>query len=227
MSISAKDVKKLWGLAAGRCSRPGCAEVCIKFLAEDPTVIGEMAHVIAKSPAGPRGVVAGGEDTYENLVLLCPTHHTEVDKSPPGTFPPEVLLDWKRRHEANVANALISPSFASSNELAEYILRLLIENRTVWKTYGPESVEAQANPMSNLASVWAYRKLDTIVPNNRRIVEAIRKNSGLFDVQAYESACAFIEHAEGFELNCYERTEAVPRFPQQFEAMVKIYAGIQ
>ncbi|MGJ0430760.1 hypothetical protein [Methylobacter sp.] len=186
-----------------------------------------MAHVIAKSPAGPRGVESGGDDTYENLLLLCPTHHTEVDKSPAGTFPPEVLLDWKHRHEASIAAALVSPSFAASNELAEYILRLLIENRTVWKTYGPESVEAQANPMSNLASVWAYRKLDTIVPNNRKIVEAIRKNSNLFDVQAYESACAFVEHAEGFERNCYERTEAVPRFPQQFEAMVRRYAGIQ
>jgi hypothetical protein len=88
MSLSSKDIKKLWGLAAGRCSRPGCSEVCIKFLAADPTVIGEMAHVIAKKPGGPRGVVTGGEDTYENLVLLCPTHHTEVDKSPPGAFPP-------------------------------------------------------------------------------------------------------------------------------------------
>lgn len=227
MSISSKDIKKLWGLAAGRCSRPGCPEVCIKFLADDPTVIGEMAHVIAKMPGGPRGVASGGEDTYENLVLLCPTHHTEVDKSPPGTFLPEVLFDWKRRHEANVATAFISPNFSAPKQIADYILKLLIENRIVWKTYGPESPEAQANPISNLAKIWPLRKLDTIVPNNRRIINAIHKNPHLFDAQAYDSACIFVEHAEGFERNCYERTEGIPKFPQQFEVMVKAYAGIQ
>ena len=86
MSIKDKDVKTLWGLSAGRCSRPGCDEPCIRFLTDDPTVIGEMAHVIAKSPDGPRGVSDGGSDTYQNLILLCPTHHTEVDKAAPGTF---------------------------------------------------------------------------------------------------------------------------------------------
>src|ERR1019366_4311808 len=105
MSINSKDTKKLWGLAAGRCSRPGCDEECIRLLASNPTVIGEMAHVIAQSPKGPRGVQQGGEDTYENLILLCPTHHSEIDKAPAGTFPPGILLDWKKQHEAEVANA--------------------------------------------------------------------------------------------------------------------------
>lgn len=182
-----------------------------------------MAHVVAKKPGGPRGVASGGDDTYENLVLLCPTHHTEVDKSPPGSFPSEVLLDWKHQHEAKVSAAFASPTFTAPREIANYILKLLIENRIVWKTYGPESIEAQANPISNLANLWPLRKLDTIVPNNRKIIEAIWGNSHLFDTQAYESACAFVEHAEGFEHNCYERTEAVSRFPQQFEIMVKSY----
>ena len=94
MSISAKDVKKLWGLAAGRCSRPGCAEVCIKFLADDPTVIGEMAHVIAKSPAGPRGVVAGGEDNL--AVKAAPsgrwTLRDKVQRPLPTTLGFNVIL---------------------------------------------------------------------------------------------------------------------------------------
>lgn len=49
MAISNTDLKKLWGLSAGRCSKPGCNEECIKFLDPNyPTIIGEMAHVIAK-----------------------------------------------------------------------------------------------------------------------------------------------------------------------------------
>lgn len=50
MSISDKDIRKLWGLAAGKCSFPSCGVDCIPFLnAENPTIIGEMAHIIAKT----------------------------------------------------------------------------------------------------------------------------------------------------------------------------------
>jgi len=219
-----KDIKKLWGLSAGRCSQPGCDELCIRFLTDDPTIIGEMAHIIAKSPTGPRGDPAGGADTYENLILLCPTHHTEIDKAPPDTFSAETLLDWKERHEAEVNDAFRSPGFSSRRELAYYVKRLLIENQSAWKTYGPESSAAKDNPLSNLHLVWDLRKLDTIVPNNRRIINLIRRNSPLFDDAGYAAACSFVEHAEGFERNCYERTEGVPKFPIEFEEVINAYA---
>ena len=227
MAVSSKDIKKLWGLAAGRCSRPGCGEPCIRFLTGDSTVIGEMAHVIARQSGGPRGNPMGGDDTYENLILLCPTHHTEIDKSPEGTFPAEILFDWKQKHEMCVREALETPSFETSCYLATYVQRLLMQNHMVWKTYGPESDAAQTNPLSNLACIWSLRKLDTVIPNNRRIIEVIRKNTDLFDAEGYQAACAFIEHAEGFELSCYERTEGVPRFPTNFEEVIATYAKIQ
>jgi hypothetical protein len=225
MSISLKDSTQLWGLAAGRCSRPGCGEECIKFFTTDPTSIGEMAHVIAKSPDGPRGVPAGGDNTYQNLKLLCPTHPTEIDKAPAGTFPPSVLLDWKRRHEAGVGSALASPIFSSTAEIGQYIKRLLIENKAVWQTYGPDSFTARLNPISNVSAIWTLRKLATIVPNNRRIVTAIQRNSSLFQAQAYAVSCLFVEHTEGFEANCYGRTENVPRFPQKFEDVIDGYVA--
>lgn len=223
MAIKEKDIKKLWGLAAGRCSRPGCDESCIRFLSSDPTVIGEMAHVIAHSPVGPRGSATGGADTYENLILLCPTHHTEIDKAPPGTLAVETLLDWKKRHEAEVSDAFRSPIFSSRFELATYIRKLLIENRAAWTTYGPESCVAKQNPLSNLYIVWELRKLDTIVPNNRHIVNAIKRNSQLVDAEGYTAACSFIEHAEGFEQSCYDRKEGVPRFPAEFDKVMDDY----
>ena len=226
MAVSKKDIKKLWGLAAGRCSRPGCSESCVRFLAEDPTVIGEMAHVIARRPRGPRGKAKGGDDTYQNLILLCPTHHTEVDKAPEGTFTAETLFVWKQRHEHNVAEALKAPRCATRQCLAVYVRRLLVQNRTVWKAFGPESDAAQGNPLSNLAYIWSLRKLAVIIPNNRRIIEVIRRNEALFDAAGYEAACAFIEHAEAFELSCYDRAEDVPRFPTSFEEVITDYAGV-
>jgi hypothetical protein len=219
-----KEIKKLWGLSAGRCSHPGCDEPCIRFLTADPTVIGEMAHVIASSPAGPRGVPDGGDNTYENLILLCPTHHTEVDKAPPGTFPPATLLGWKRQHESEVETAFSVSMFSTRRELALHVKRILTENQTTWRMYGPESEAARANPLSNLHLVWSFRKLDTLVPNNRRIIEIVKKNSQLFDQHGYSAACSFVEHAEVFEQSCYKRIENAPRFPKEFEEVIDAYA---
>ena len=226
MAISDKDLKKLWGLAAGRCSKPGCAEECVKFLDDkDPTVIGEMAHVIAKKPEGPRGVPAGGDDTYENLILLCPTHHTEVDKAPEGFYSVEELLEWKERHEERVRQSFLSPRFTDRTELATAIKTLLIENKVIWQQYGPESEEAQRNPLSNLHKVWTLRKLSTIVPNNRKIILIIQHNKDLFRINDLEPCIQFIEHAEGFERNCFMRTEGIHRFPQAFQEVIDRYVG--
>ena len=221
MSISTKDIKKLWGMAAGRCSKPGCQVECIRFLdADDPTVIGEMAHIIAKKPDGPRGQSEGGDDAYGNLILLCPTHHTEIDKSPDGTFSEEEIHRWKSEHEQNVANSFVSPNFSSIKELAVAIKRILIQNHSIWRSSGPESDEAKANPMSNLVEVWNLRKLGTIVPNNRKIINIINQNNGLFELNDLHACYEFVEHAEGFERNCYDRTEGVLRFPKGFEEVI-------
>lgn len=222
MTISPVDIKKLWGLAAGRCSKPGCGSACIEFLAAGTAVvIGEMAHVIAHSVDGPRadGGGGGGDDTYENLILLCPTHHTLIDKAP-DDFPVETLQAWKRDHEDRVRKAFEVPVYASRAELFAAIQRLLIETKAVWRTYGPESEAAKSNPLSNLMEVWTLRKITEIIPKNRMACNLIRANGALLTADEYDVSSSFIEHAEGFEQSCYDRRENVPRFPREFEEMV-------
>lgn len=228
MSIPEKDIKKLWGLAAGRCSCPGCEQECIPFLdASGPTVIGEMAHVIAKQPRGPRGQADGGADSYENLILLCPTHHTEIDKAPEGTFPVELIHQWKAEHEDRVRSSFQSSRQPDRKTLGVTIARLLLTNKATWTQYGPESEEAQRNPLSNSARLWELRKLDTVVPNNRKIINLLQQNQDLVDLADCSVCAAFVEHAAGFERNCYTRTEGVPRFPSAFEQLVNRYAEFQ
>jgi len=220
MAISEPDIKRLWGKAAGTCSYPTCGVDCLPFLdVGDPTIVGEMAHVIARSTDGPRGRSAGGDDTYANLVLLCPTHHTVVDKAPEGKFTVEMLLQWKAHHESRIAASLAAPVFPDRAQLDDFIRTKLIENRACWSTYGPESGIAKSNPNSTAGLFWPFRKLSLIVPNNRQIISAIRSNSALFDSDEYRTACDFVEHAEGFERNCTTATENVPRFPVEFAKM--------
>lgn len=94
MGLTNKTVSKLFGLAAGRCS------ICKEPVVKKQVKVGEMAHIIAKSKEGARGTLplAGSIDGYENLILLCPTHHTEIDNDE-ASFPPEKLHRIKNEHE--------------------------------------------------------------------------------------------------------------------------------
>ena len=97
------DVALLWGRAAGRCSAPDCGvELTLDLPIAGRLVVGERAHVISRSPRGPRGEgQRHGANTYDNLILLCPTHHRAVDKAP-DDHPPELLHAWKADHEERV-----------------------------------------------------------------------------------------------------------------------------
>jgi hypothetical protein len=104
------DVKMLWGLSAGRCCFPGCNDVCIAepTEADAPAVLGNIAHIVAHSPDGPRAdpqFPLEALDSYANWALLCPTHHTLIDKQA-DSYPAEVIRGWKLEHERWVAGRL-------------------------------------------------------------------------------------------------------------------------
>ena len=111
-SYSKKDIKILWGLAAARCSFPDCRMECILPAdADDKTkTIGKIAHIVAHSNTGPRGdpdFPESERDRYDNLILLCPTHHDIVDVKP-YKFDVATLRDWKEKHEQWVRDSMAS-----------------------------------------------------------------------------------------------------------------------
>ena len=100
MAINQMDLKKLFSLSAGKCN------ICNRSVIEDDVVIGEMAHIIAKSSNGPRGDKNNPRnDSYYNLILLCSIDHKKVD-SRPQDYPKDYLLSIKSQHEADIAMRL-------------------------------------------------------------------------------------------------------------------------
>lgn len=102
MAVTDKDIKLLWGRSGGRCSICRCKLSYEASASSDVVPLGEQAHIVARSPDGPRGasVLALVErDSYHNLILLCPTDHTLID-SCPEDYPPERLHQLKEEHEA-------------------------------------------------------------------------------------------------------------------------------
>jgi hypothetical protein len=217
MPISDNDIKLLWGRAAGICTNPTCREDLTVLLKKSANYnIGEMAHVIAKNKKGPRGIEGGGLDTYENLILLCPTCHRHIDKSPEGTYTADQLHEWKRNHETAIRSQNSELVFDNVEDLKKAVSRLLIENNLIWKQMGPQSQVAQNDPGSNSFKIWNLRKLDTIIPNNYKITNMIEKNSELLNKDEYEKFILFKNHAVSFEANQYGRLDNYPTFPKEF-----------
>ena len=217
MPISDNNIKLLWGRAAGICSNPKCREDLTVLLEKSSSYnVGEMAHVIAKKEKGPRGIAGGGSDTYENLILLCPTCHRHIDKSPEGTYTSDQLYEWKRNHEKAIRSQNSEVIFNNIQNMKKAVSMLLMENNLIWKQIGPKSLVAQNDPGSNSYKIWNLRKMGTIIPNNYRIINMIEKNIQMLDQDQYKTFILFKNHAVAFEANQYNRLDNYPIFPTEF-----------
>ncbi|KTB48080.1 HNH endonuclease [Dehalogenimonas alkenigignens] len=111
MTISTQDIKLLWGRAAQRCAFPDCQRVLSenKKTAHEGFPLGEMAHIVGESENAPRGdsnLSLVDRDSYFNLILLCPTHHTLIDKNV-NDYTIEKLHLLKDQHEYWVERSLV------------------------------------------------------------------------------------------------------------------------
>ncbi|MBW8173984.1 HNH endonuclease [Ornithinimicrobium sp. Arc0846-15] len=103
MAITDKTRRLLWGRSAARCA------LCQRILVEDETsdseasIVGEEAHITARSPGGPRydPLATDQVDHISNLLLLCRVHHKKVDDQVQD-FPVEALRVIKDQHEARM-----------------------------------------------------------------------------------------------------------------------------
>jgi hypothetical protein len=79
---------------------------------DDPSVVGDEAHTIARSESFTRGdydsLSPEERDHYSNLILLCKTHHKQIDDQPTH-FTVERLREIKAAHELEVRSNLTAP----------------------------------------------------------------------------------------------------------------------
>jgi len=228
MAITQKTIKLLWGSAAGRCSFPGCGKrLCLPESEESaPYTIGEMAHIRGEKPDALRHDASQTDaerNGYANLILLCPTDHTTIDKHENlKTYSVNALLNMKAQHEREVADRFKSDVCTTKEQVARLIHPLLVQNHTVFENYGPHSEVARKNPESQAHAVWLSERLATILPNNRRMAELTAAHAGLFTPDEQKVLAAFEVHARGYERWVEDELayEAVVRFPKEFDALI-------
>ena len=228
MAISTIIQRALWANSAGRCAFEECHQrLVLEGASTTPEyLVGEIAHICGNRPEAERYDSTQSQDKrdgYENLLLLCPTHHALIDK--PGAakvFTVERLREMKFAHEKFVAESL-TKDWNSKYDVAIVISDLLNENKIVFEHLGPKSAIAGRNSQSSAHLLWLSERLATIVPNNRRISEVLKSTIDFFDESEKYSIRRFLLHARGYEgwVMGKHEYEGILRFPTDFDSMIK------
>lgn len=122
----------LWTLSNGTCYAPGCTIPVV--LEVRPGVYKknvQVAHIYGvegRAARHQRDMGADERDSFAHLILLCLAHHGDVDDRVAGEniYPPEVLLEWKRKREGvdhAVLNVITLPA-GQPEALTDYLERV-------------------------------------------------------------------------------------------------------
>lgn len=130
MTITDVTRKLLWGNAHNVCAATGCRQALTQTApagsGHPHVILGQEAHIRGKSKGGPRFDPDYQDvDGYDNLILLCPTHHVEIDANDGAKFSVAYLLKLKSDHEARYrrreeASAAITSYMAKSYTTDEF-----------------------------------------------------------------------------------------------------------
>jgi len=223
-AIPAATRLRLFAEASGHCQKPDCLDALFPAEMGGDKHIAEMAHVIPHGDAGPRHEdrPAGDFDTdsFDNLILLCPTCHAKIDKDP-DAYPRNILLDWKQQHLANLALKQGIKAYDDRAQLRAAITGIMAENRAIWKKYAPvDGSDFEFDPESGPSEAWDQRMRSVILPNHYRAQAIIAANLGLATEGENQIYAEYKEHVRGLTERhvCGVSGRAI-RFPELMESI--------
>lgn len=215
---------RLFSGAAGHCQRPDC--LCPLFPAEmgGDRHIAEMAHVIPHGDEGPRhSERPDGEfqaDSFENLILLCPTCHTIVDKDPDG-YSRSTMLSWKSNHFAALAHKQGIRTYEERGHARQALLATMAENKAIWNEFAPsDGSRFEFDPESEAARTWEQRVRGVILPNHFRIQAIVKANMYHLTEVERQTFAQYQEHVRGLsERHICGVARAATRYPSAMDGV--------
>jgi len=199
--ISTETKLRLFSEAAGHCQHPECLRPLFPAEMGGDKHVAEMAHVIPQGAAGPRHderpVGEFEVDSFENLILLCPTCHTVVDKDPNG-YSRGTLLGWKRSHLAALAAKQGIRAYDERRQVRDALVAAMAENKALWKEFAPsDGSRFEYDPESESAKTWEKRVRGVILPNHFRIQAIINANMHHMTEGERQTFAQYLEHVRG------------------------------
>lgn len=208
--------QRLFAESAGHCQNPSCLENLLIDLEHSEFHIAELAHIIASSAEGPRGL-AGTDDqnALSNLVVLCPNCHTKVDKAPLDV-PSDMLGIWKYEHAQKIESVFGVSKYLTRPEARLHIEKLLNSNKLIFEYCSPDKID-RWNPENELGMVWLKRIVTNIIPNNRKILVLLDANFSLLSSEEKVTLEKFRIHVEDLETkHLFKGSQTIAsRFPAE------------
>ncbi|MTC77209.1 HNH endonuclease [Providencia sp. wls1916] len=223
-SIPNETKLRLFSASSGYCQKPDCLKPLFPAEIGGDKHIAEMAHVIPHGQAGPRHEERPNEefeaDLFENLILLCPTCHTIIDKAP-DSFPRSMILDWKSNHLVALAYKQGIIRYENRIQAREAVIAAMDENKAIWKELAPvDGTSSEFNPESETAQIWAQRMKSVILPNHFRIQAIINMNVCHLTVEERETFAQYKEHVRGLsERHVCRISGRAIRYPQDMDGI--------
>lgn len=192
---------RLFSEAAGHCQRPECLQPLFPNQMGGDKHIAEMAHVIPHGETGPRHEERPARefeaDSFENLLLLCPTCHTIIDKDP-GGYSRGALLGWKSNHLAALAQKQGIRAYDRRNQVRDAVVTAMAENKAVWNEFAPsDGLSFEYDPESEAAKTWVQRMRSVILPNHFRLLAIIMQNLRHMTESERQIFARYQEHVRG------------------------------
>lgn len=201
--MNQKDIKLLWGRAANRCS------FCRTELTQDAKahdaafVLGEQAHIVGEKIEAPRGqspLTDEERNSYHNIILLCPTHHTEIDKNV-FDWPVEKLHLAKSRHELWVRETLgdavdtkvLAKQVAVTSIIDTAVKLCRLETWKVWTSHALSASPCWSTDLPDMIFEFRQRTAAAIWPAE---FDELRRATTTLAVLLHEAASTFMEHSD-------------------------------
>lgn len=148
--MKSTTVKRLFAVAGNICAFPECTT----RLVEDGVIVGQVCHIRAREPGGPRyDPHYSDRDAFENLVLMCGVHHKIIDTKP-DKYPTDRLENLKKAHEQR---------FEQPSEAAIEKLTISISDGSIVTSYNQQGGQT-AHQITNIYSEPRQPPLPSLVP---------------------------------------------------------------
>ncbi|MFW2605872.1 HNH endonuclease signature motif containing protein [Aliarcobacter butzleri] len=172
--------RQLYVESMGKCMNPNCKTDL--FLENGD--IAEKAHIIPHCDTA--------DNSFENLILLCPNCHTDFDKN--AAFEEQEVKIWKSKR-AEQFKQIFQQKYTSFTKLEKEVRPLLQENKSIYENYY----------MNENKKLW-LRFEEKLLLNNEKLKLLLTANKDLIQ-EHYEENYSNLEVINQFLLHIEEFKE--------------------
>ena len=160
-AISENIKRKLYAESMGKCMNPNCETEL--FLSNGD--ISEKAHITPHCKTE--------DNSFDNLILLCPNCHTDFDKN--LAFDEKEVKSWKYKRQEQVSK-IFSQRLDTFKKLEQVIKPILEENNAIYENYY----------LKDNAKLWKKFE-EKILLNNQKLKLLFNRNRNLFQKHREEN----------------------------------------